>query len=140
MNKKSLIETIGITIGIIIVMFVCSWGLARIFLHWSLPLLLPFAVWIYLVFMVWKKKTKIFHDQMEPKLAERRYKRLKTFLLVAGISFAMWCVTIFVGDVILDLTNEEPVFFLSWFFSAVLFIIATIGSLVLFLKGRLKTT
>ena len=98
------------------------------------------VVWIYLVFMVWKKKTKIFQYQMEPKLAERRYKRLKTFLLVAGISFAMWCVTIFVGDVILDLTNEEPVFFLSWFFSAVLFIIATIGSLVIFLKGRLKTT
>jgi hypothetical protein len=25
------------------------------------------GVWIYLVFMVRKKKTKIFHDQMEPK-------------------------------------------------------------------------
>ena len=53
------------------------------------------AVWIYLVWMVRKKKTNIFHDQMEPKLAERRLKRLKTFLLVAGISFAMFWVSVF---------------------------------------------
>ena len=45
-------------------------------------------VWIFLVWMVWQKKTNIFHDQIEPKLAERRLKRLITFLLVAGISLA----------------------------------------------------
>ncbi|MFC1932250.1 hypothetical protein ACFLXU_01285 [Chloroflexota bacterium] len=138
-SKKSLIETIGITIGIIIVMFVWFWIVSEFLDVFAALLLLPSAVWIYLVFMVWKKKTKIFHDQMEPKLAERRYKRLKTFLLVAGISFAMHWVTVFVGDV-LNLNPEGVAYFLITFFSVVLFVIATIGSLFIFLKGRLKAT
>ncbi|MGB2584202.1 MAG: hypothetical protein WBC89_08630, partial [Dehalococcoidia bacterium] len=56
------------------------------------------AVWIYLVWMVRKKKTNIFDDQMEPKLAERRLKRLKIFLLVAGISFAVFIVGVIVHN------------------------------------------
>jgi hypothetical protein len=102
------------------------------------------GVWIYLVWMVWKKKTNIFHGQMEPKLAERRLKRLKTFLLVAGISFAMFWISILlqvVLVVIFDQPEEEgPVVFYIAFFSVVLFVIATIGGLVIFLKGRRKTT
>ncbi len=98
------------------------------------------GVWIYLVFMVWKKKTKIFHDQMEPKLAERRYKRLKTFLLVAGISYAMYIASIVLDTAIFgDLPEKEvTVFTYTASFSIVLFLIATIGSLVIFLKGRRK--
>ena len=108
-----------------------------------LPILV--GVWIFLVWMVWKKKTNIFHDQMEPKLAERRYKRLKAFLLVAGISFAMFWVSILLQVVVLvgifnQPEEEGPVVFFIALFSVVLFIIATIGGLVIFLKGRRKTT
>ena len=46
---------------------------------------LAIATWIYLIVMVRKKKTNIFHDQMEPGLAERRLKRLKAFLIIAVI-------------------------------------------------------
>ena len=67
MNKKLLI-------GIIVVLVIA----AAFF-----PLAL-IGVWIYLVWMVWKKKISLFHDQMEPKSAERRYKMLKAFLWVAG--------------------------------------------------------
>ncbi len=100
------------------------------------------GVWIYLVFMVWKKKTNIFHDQMEPKLAERRLKRLKTFLLVAGISYAVFIASILLDNAIFgDLPEKEvTVFAYTVSFSIVLFIIATIGGLVIFLKGRRKTT
>ncbi len=49
------------------------------------------GVWIYLVWMVWKKKTNIFHDQMESKLAERRLKRLKTY--PAGNPFTLCRLT-----------------------------------------------
>ncbi len=102
------------------------------------------AVWIYLVWMVRKKKTKIFHDQMEPKLAERRLKMLKAFLLVAGISFAV-LIVLMVGVV---LYNEvygmseiaEAVAQYIGFSSLGVFVIATIGGLVIFLKGRRKTT
>ena len=36
------------------------------------------VVWVYLVWMVRKKKANLFHDQVEPKTAERRLKILKT--------------------------------------------------------------
>jgi polyferredoxin len=89
--------------------------------------------------MVWKKKTNIFHDQMEPKLAERRLKMLKAFLLVAGISFVVFIVGVVVHNVLYALSEiEEPVFFSIAIFSLVLFTIATIGSLVIFLQGRRK--
>ncbi len=99
------------------------------------------GAWIYLVWMVRKKKTKIFHDQMEPKLAERRLKRLKAFLLVAGISLAVEIVGVVVHNVIYGLSEiEEPVSLVIGVVGLVAFIIATIGSLVTFLKGRRKTT
>ncbi len=106
-----------------------------------LPILV--GVWIFLVWMVWKKKTNIFHDQMEPKLAERRLKRLKAFLLVAGIGFAMFWVAFILQVVLVEIFDqpeeEGPVVFFIALISAGVFIIATIGGLVIFLKGRRKT-
>ncbi len=97
------------------------------------------AVWIYLVWMVRKKKANLFHDQVEPKLAESRLKRLKVFLLVAGISLAVGIVGVVVHNVIYGLTEiEEPVFFTIALVGLWVFIIATIGGLVIFLKGRRK--
>ncbi len=107
-----------------------------------LPILV--GVWIFLVWMVWKKKTGIFHEQMEPKLAERRYKRLKAFLLVAGIGFAAFWVAAILQVVLVVIfgqpEEEGPVVFFIALFSVGVFIIATIGGLVIFLKGRRKTT
>ncbi|MBA7626331.1 hypothetical protein ES703_33777 [subsurface metagenome] len=97
------------------------------------------AVWIYLVFMVRKKKTNLFHDQMEPKIAERRLKMLKAFLLVAGISFAVFIVGVIVHNALYGLSEiEEPVSFIIAISALWVFIIATVGGLVIFLKGRRK--
>ncbi len=100
------------------------------------------VVWIYLVFMVRKEKTNIFHDQIEPKLAERRYKMLKTFLLVGGISLAVAIVGVILHGVLgalLEIEEELVSFFIA--ISAIwVFFIATIGGLVTFLKGRRETT
>ena len=124
MNRKLLIR--------IIVVF----GIAAAFF----PLAL-IAVWIYLVWMVRKKKADIFHDQMEPKLAERRYKMLKAFLLVAAISWVMIWVSILLGAFIFHLPEEamDNVFLIALSFHAVSSM-ATIGGSVIFLKGRRKTT
>ena len=104
-------------------------------------LVIPLAVWIYLVWMVRKKKTKVFHDQMEPKLAERIYKRLKVFLSVAGISFVVSIVGIIIHNTIYGLSEiEEPVSLVIGVVALLVFCIATIGGLVIFLKGRRKTT
>ena len=95
------------------------------------------AVWIYLVWMVWKKKIKIFHDQMELKLAERRLKMLKASLLAAAISFVGGIVGVIVHNALYAATEtEEAVSFFIALSALWVFIIATVGALVIFLKGR----
>ncbi len=132
MKKKLLIGTIAV-IGIA----------AAVFLN-MLVVGALIVVWIYLAWMVREKKISLFHDQVEPKLAERRYKMLKAFLLVAGISFAMFWVAVILQVVLVVIFNqpeeEGPVVFFVAFFSVGVFVIATIGGLVIFLKGRRKTT
>ncbi len=126
MNKKLLI-------GIIVVI-----GIAAAAFMPMLAAGAGIVVWIYLVFMVRKEKANLFHDQMEPKLAERRYKMLKTFLLVGGISFAVFIVgTILHGvlGALLEIEEELVSFFVA-LVGLYVFIIATIGGLVIFLKGR----
>ncbi len=138
MNKKLLIGII-VVIVVIVVFEIAAAARGNIrAVESAIWFWIPLAVWIFLVLMVWKKKTNLFHDQMEPKLAERRLKRLKTFLLVAGMSFAMFWLNILVGILLLDLPEEEPISHSIAFFLAVLFVIATIGCLVIFLNGRQK--
>ncbi len=136
MNKKLLIGII-----VVIVVFVIA---AAILMNpvWAMtiPEVALVGVWIYLVWMVRKKKANIFHDQMEPKLAERRLKMLKAFLLVAGISLAVGIVGTAVHMVLSGLSEiEEPVFFSIAVLAIWAFFIATIGGLVIFLKERRKT-
>ena len=133
MKKKLLVGTI-IVLGIVAVIVSAS------------ALMVPaLPVWIYLVWMVWKKKVSISHDQIEPKFAERRLRWLKTFLLVAGISFAVFWVSVFPLRIVLAAIPNQPhqgerVVFLVGYSSVVLFTMATIGGLYMFLKGRRKTT
>ena len=78
---------------------------------------------------------------MEPKLAERRYKMLKVFLLVALISFAVFIASIILDKEIFgDLPEKEvTVFAYTAWFSIVLFVIAMVGALVIIIKGPRKT-
>ena len=78
----------------------------------------------------------LFYDQIEPKLAERGLKMLKTFLLVAGISLAAFIISVFLHNAISGLFGvEEPVFFFIALLSIVAFAVGIIGSLVIFTKG-----
>ena len=128
--KKKLLIGIIVIFGIVVAIFMNTLVAGALI-----------VVWIYLVWMVREKKANLFHDQVEPKIAERRLKMLKAFLLVAGISFAVFIVGTILHNAIYALTGVEE---LVWFFIALaglyLFDIATIGGLVIFLKGRRKTT
>jgi len=125
MKKKLLIATI-VVLGIAALVFMITTAAGALI-----------VVWIYLVWMVRKKKANLFHDQMEPKLAERRLKRLKAFLLVAGISLAVAIVGVILHNALYALSGiEEHVWFLIAIVALYVFIIATIGGLVIFLKGR----
>ena len=99
------------------------------------------GVWIYLVYMVRKKKADLFDEQMEPKIAERRLKMLKAFLLVAGISLAVGIVGAILHNALYGLLKkEEPISFFIAIVGLFGFVIATIGGLIIFLRGRRKTT
>ena len=137
MKKKLLIGINIVTIGLVIAAAIYE-------PRWSITLIggfAPIVVWIDLVWMVRQKKAKIFHDQMEPELAERRLRRLKTFLRVGIISFVVGIVGVVGHNVVYGLTEvEEPVFFTIGLVGLFVFFIATIGGLVIFLIGRRKTT
>ena len=138
MNKKLLIGIIVVTVVFVIVASILR---GNPFFVTQLTFWIPLAVWIYLVFVVRKKKISLFHDQMEPKIAERRYKRLKVFLLVAGISLAVGIVGVIVHNALYGLYEiEELVSFYIAISALGVFNIATIGGLVIFFKGRRKTT
>ena len=81
----------------------------------------------------------IFHDRVEPKLSERRLKMLKIFLMVAGISLAVFILSVFLHNALSGLFKiEEPVFFFIAVFIAPLgFAVGLIGSLVIFIQGLL---
>jgi hypothetical protein len=96
------------------------------------------VVWIYLAWMVWKKKTQIFHDQMEPKSAERHLKWLKAFLFVAAIFLVGGIVGAAVNQALYATKVEDAVTFFFAFVGVCVFILATSSSLAIFLKGRQK--
>ena len=101
---------------------------------------LAVVVWIYLVRMVRKRKNNVFNDQMESQIAETCLKRLKAFLKIAGISFLVCIVSIIVHNVLSGLYEvEEPVSFIMAFVALLIFVIATAGGLIIFLKGRQET-
>jgi hypothetical protein len=96
-----------------------------------------FGVWIYMVWTFRKNRTSLFHDRMGPESAERRLRLLRIFLLVAGISLAVGIVGVIVHNVIYAVSDvEEAVFFSIGLAGLLVFVIATIGSLVTLLIGR----
>ena len=132
MNKKLLIGIAVVIVGGLLVVTAISRPL-----YLGVPLS---ALWIYLVFMVWKKKTQIFHDQMEPRIAERHLQWLKASLLVAGISLAVFVgMSLYFRIIGLPEWPEAVGFFIGAI-SIWMFIVATIGGLAIFLKGRRKGT
>ncbi len=127
-------------IGTLILLVIVAAILRAMFIPTILGVAL-IGVWIYLVYMVRKKKANLFHDQVEPKIAERRLKKLKAFLLVAGISLAVGIVGVILHNALYGLFGkEELISFFVGISGLWAFIIATIGSLVIFLRGRRKTT
>jgi hypothetical protein len=101
---------------------------------------LAIAAWIYLMVIIRKRKTGIFHDQMEPITAEMHLKRLKKFLMAAGLSFLVFIVGAIVHNVLYGLSEiEVTVTLIIPIVALWVFVLSTAGGLVIFLKGRQKT-
>lgn len=127
MNRK-------LRIGIIVVL-----GIAITVINPLISGILAVIAWVYLVRLVRKQKNSVFNDQMESKISEWHLKRLKAFLIVAGLSFLVFVVSTIVHNVLHRLSGiEESVFFIIALVALLVFIIATAGGLAIFLKGRQK--
>ena len=79
----------------------------------------------------------LFYDRAELKMTERRLRMLKTFLLVTGISLAVFIISVFLHNALSGLFGvEEPVFFvIAVIISPLALAIGLIGSLVFFIMG-----
>jgi hypothetical protein len=97
------------------------------------------AVWIYLVRMVRKQKNSVFNDQMEQEITKWHLKRLKAFLIVAGFSFLVFVFGSIVHNVLHGLSEtEETVSLFIALVALLVFIAATAGGMVVFLRARKK--
>ncbi len=63
-------------IGLIVLLVI-----AAVFFLFMITAGAAIAVWIYLAWMVWKKKTQIFHNQMEPELAKKTFENAENSLI-----------------------------------------------------------
>lgn len=137
MNAKLLIGIIAVIIVALITGTILNspdiLSLANHLMIW-----IPLAAWICLVWLVWKKRTGIFHNQLAPDSAERHLKWLKAFLLVAGVSGAMSSASVLWGIVILGETEEAGASFFLPFSLVMLCVVGVVGSLVIFINGRRK--
>jgi len=84
----------------------------------------------------------LFYDRAEPKMAERRLRMLKKFLLIAGISVGTFIISVFLHNALSGLFGvEEPVFFcIAVFVAPLALAVGLIGSLVLFIMGLADKT
>ena len=96
------------------------------------------AFWIYLGVM-YRKRKLVFHEEIEPGLAKKQLKRLKILTIVAGISFTIAIVGIIMHNVQSGLLEiEESLYFIIGIAALYIFVLASGGGLVLFIKGRKK--
>jgi phosphate/sulfate permease len=129
MNRKLLL-------GILVVL-----GIAVTVLNPLMSLVLAVGVWMYLVMMVRKHKDSVLNDQMEPTITEWHLRRLRTLLIVAAFSFLVFSVAAIVHNVSHDLSEiENTVSFLIALVALWVSVMATAAGMVLFLKGRRRTT
>jgi hypothetical protein len=78
----------------------------------------------------------LHYGRAEPRLDEGRAKKLRTFLLIAGISAGVFVVSFILHNVISGLLGvEEPVFFTLALLSIVGLGVGIIGGLVIFIQG-----
>jgi FtsH-binding integral membrane protein len=139
MNRRTIIA---------IVMAVLCIGLlfavANIFQRISMPLVfltggigaVLIVAWIYIAWMMLKKKDIISHDQMKPERAKRRYKILKVYSITAGVLLLVGIIGAVGHNASYAMNKiEEPVFFFTAIVSLFGFVIATIGGWIYYSIG-----
>jgi hydrogenase-4 membrane subunit HyfE len=99
------------------------------------------VVWVYLVRIAWKQQNTASNDQIEQEMTNRHLKRVKALLIVAGISFLVFIVGSIAHNALHGLSeiNVTVTFFVA-LVALLVFIAATAGGMVIFLKARKEKT
>ena len=139
--KRRLIIAIAVVVLCIGLLFAAGnilqrTGISLIFLTGGIGVVLVGA-WIYMVWMVWRKKTKISYDQMEPERAERRYQIMKVSLMAAGVLLLAGIIGAVGHNAIYAMKEiEESLFFFTAIVGLFGFVIATTGGWIFYFIGR----
>lgn len=129
MNRKPLVWML-VALGIVITL-----------LNQLAGVILAAAAWIYLVRMIRKQESGGYDGQMEPGIPEGDLKKLRALLRVAGLSFLVFLVSAIVHNVLHGLSESDETVSLVVSLAAILvFVVATAGAMVVFLKGRQEAT
>jgi hypothetical protein len=126
--KKKLLHGILIGLGVVVMLWMA----------FPFGMIFSLAFWIYLGVM-YRKRKRVFHEEMEPGLAKKLLKRLKILIIAAGISFTIAIVGIIMHNVqSRHSETEESLYFFIGIVALYLFILASGGGLFIFIKGRRK--
>ena len=126
--KKKLLHGILIGLGVVVMLWMA----------FPFGMIFSLAFWIYLGVM-YRKRKSVFHEEIEPGLAKKQLKRLKILIIAAGISLTIAIVGIIMHNVQSGLLEiEESLYFFIGIVALYLFILASGGGLVIFIKGRQK--
>ncbi len=111
-------------------------SVVMLFMAFPIGMLIALAFWVYLGVLFWKRK-RVFHEEIEPQLAKKQLKRLKILSIVAGISFIIAVVGIVTHNVQSSLPEtKESLYFFIGIIATYIFILASVVSFVIFLKSR----
>ena len=94
-----------------------------------MSVVLAVGIWIYVARMISKNENTVVSHHMKT--------RIKTFLIVAAVSFVLFLVGAIVHNVLSGLSEtEEAVFLLVSLFASWVVVVSTAGGMALFLKER----
>ena len=140
MNRRMIISIASVVICIGLLFAIANilqrMGISLIFLTGGIGIILV-GSWIYMTWMMWKKKTKISNSQMEPEKAERRYKILKVSSIAAGVLLLLGILGAVGHNIIYAMKKtEESVFFFIAIVGLFGFVTATIGGWIYYFIRR----
>ena len=143
MNRRMtiVIAVVVLAIGLLFAMAYIfqRMGINLIFVTGGIAIILIVA-WMYMAWILWKKKTKMISDQMKPEDAERLYKILKVSSIAAGILLLLGIIGAVGHNALYAMKKiEESAFFFIAIVGLFGFVITTIGSWICYFVGRKAT-